>query len=67
MPVRALYISMVLYAFVLVYFICLVKVSLGSKVRPSIFGKGLVARILLFIPKLRDLEYSVGSWVKRVV
>ena len=58
---------MVLYAFVLVYFICSANVSLGSRVRPRIFGKGLVARILLFIDRLRDFEYSAGSGVKRVV
>ena len=46
--------------------ICLAKVSLGSRVSPSIFGKGFVARILLFIFKSRDLEYWTGSGVKWV-
>ena len=64
---NALYIFMVLYAFVLVYFMCSAKVSLWSRVRPSIFGKGLVARMLLFMVRLRDFEYSARSGVNRVV
>ena len=64
---RALYIFMVLYAFVLVNLICSAKVSFGSRVRPSILGNGFVARILLLMLRLRDLEYSAGSGVKRVV
>ena len=66
-PASALYIFTVLYAFALVYFICAAKVILGSKVRPSITGKGLVARILLFMDRLRDFECSAGSGVNRVV
>ena len=46
---------------------CSEKVSFGSRVRPSIIGKGFVARILLLMLRLRDLEYSAGSGVKRVV
>ena len=46
---------------------CSAKVSVGSRVRPSILGKGLVARILLFMVRLRDFEYSAGSGVKWVV
>ena len=65
-PVRALYILMVLNAFVFVYFMCAAKVSLGSKVRPRIVGNGLVAMILLFMEMLRDFEYSAGSGVNRV-
>ena len=45
---------------------CSEKVSLGSSVRPSILGNGLVARILLLMDILRDLEYSAGTGVKRV-
>ena len=66
-PVSALYIFIVLYALVFVYFICSEKVSFGSKVRPSIVGKGLVAKMLLLMVRLRDFEYSAGSGVKRVV
>ena len=65
-PVRDLYIFMVLYAFVLVYLMCSANVNLGSKVRPNILGKGLVARLLLLILRLSDLEYSAGSGVKSV-
>ena len=66
-PVSALYNFTVLYAFALVYFMWAAKVILGSKVRPSILGKGLVARILLFMDRLRDFECSAGSGVNRVV
>ena len=45
---------------------CSEKVSLGSNVRPSIVGNGLVASRLLLIFILRDFEYSAGSGVKRV-
>ena len=48
-PESALYILIVLYAFVLVYAMCLANVSLGSSVRPSIIGNGLVAMIWLSI------------------
>ena len=65
-PVRALYILMVLYAFAFVYLMCAAKLSLGSKVRPSILGNGYVAMILLLMLMLRDFEYSAGSGVKRV-
>ena len=46
---------------------CVEKVSFGSKLRPRIKGKGLVASRSLFIERLSDLEYSAGSGVKRVV
>ena len=49
------------------YLICLENFSLGSKVRPRIIGKGLVARMLLLIRRLSDLEYSAGSGENRVV
>ena len=52
---------MVLLAFFLVYFMCL-----GSSARPSIFGNGLVASILLLMVILKELDYSAGSGVKRV-
>ena len=59
--VSALYNFTVLYAFVFVYFMFSAKVSLGSRVRPRIFGKGLVAIILLFMDRLTDFEHSAGS------
>ena len=39
---------------------------MGSGVRPSIFGKGLGNRILLFIWRSRDLVYSAGSGMKEL-
>ena len=39
-------------------------VSFGSKVRLMILGKGLVARRLLFILRLSDLEKSAALGVK---
>ena len=45
---------------------CSAEGSLGSGVRPSIFGKGLVTRMLLFIWRLRGLEYLAGSGVKEL-
>ena len=48
-PESALYILIVLYAFVQVHFMCSANVSLGSSVRPSIIGNGLVAMIWLSI------------------
>ena len=52
-PVSALYIFIVLYALVLVFFKCSAELSLGSRVRSNIFLKGLVARILLSMVRLR--------------
>ena len=52
--VSAMYILMVLHAFVLLYLICSAKVSFGSRARLNIFGNGLVARIKFFVFKLRD-------------
>ena len=40
--------------------------KLRSRVRPSIFGEGLVTRMMLFIWRLRDSEYSAGSGVKEL-
>ena len=37
---------------------------MGSGVRPSILGKGLGTRMLLFIWRLRDLELSAVLLVK---
>ena len=52
---------MVFWVFVLVYLICSENVNFGSKVRPRILGKGFMERRLLFIVRLRDLEYLAGS------
>ena len=49
------------------FFMCCEKLSLGSRVMPSIVGNLLVASRLLLIDKCSVVEYSAGSGVKRVV
>ena len=46
---------------------CLLKVSLGSKVTPRIFGSVCVGSVVLFICSVSVVLYSAGSGVKRVV
>ena len=46
---------------------CLLKVSLGSRVSPRIFGWVSVGRVMLSIFSLSCLLYSAGSGVNRVV
>ena len=46
---------------------CYKNFNFGSKVKARILGKGFVARGLLFILRLRDLEYSAGSGLNKVV
>lgn len=41
--------------------------SLGSNVRPSIFGSFVVGSVVLFMVSFSSCEYSAGSGVKRVV
>ena len=65
-PVSDLYILIVLYALVLVYLTCSAKVSFGSNVSPSIFGKGFVVSNVPFILRFSDFEYSAGSGVNNV-
>ena len=52
--------------FVVVISICLVYVSLGSKVSPSIFGLIFTGSVMLFIRNSSCVLYSSGSGVKRV-
>ena len=59
--VSALSVCIVLHAFVS---ICLLYVSLRSKVRPSIFGLMLMGSVMLSICSY--VLYSAGSGVKRV-
>ena len=47
-----------------VVLMCLLKVSLGSKVRPSILGCLLVGIVWLLIASDRVLLFSAGSGVK---
>ena len=66
-PVSALYMFVVLAVFVFVILVCSAKLSLGSRVIPSILGFLFVSRIWLFIVSCSFLEYSAGSGVKSVV
>ena len=45
---------------------CSGNVNFGSKLRPNLFGGGLVARMLLFLFRLKDSDYLVGSGANRV-
>ena len=64
--VSALSISIVLRAFVVVIYMCLLYVSLGSRVSLSIFGLMFMERVMLFICSSSCVLYSAGSDVKRV-
>ena len=46
--------------------VCLLYVSLGSRVNPSIFGFIFIGSMVLFICSASCVLYSVGSGVKRV-
>ena len=56
----------VLRAFVVVISMCLLYVSLGSRVRPSISGLMFMGIVILFICSSNCVLYSDGSVVKRV-
>ena len=64
--VSALSICIVLRAFVVVISMCLLYVSLGSRVSPSIFGLMCMGSVMLSICSLSYVLYSAGSGVKRV-
>ena len=49
-----------------VIFMCLLYVSLGSRVSPSIFGLMFMGSVMLYICSSRCVLYSAGSGVKRV-
>ena len=61
----ALSISIVLNAFVVVISMCLLYVSLGSRVNPSIFGLIFMGSVILSICNSSCVLYSAGSGVKR--
>ena len=63
--VSALSICIVLRAFVVVIYMCLLYVSLGSRVSPSIFGLMFMGSVMSICSSSCVL-YSVGSGVKRV-
>ena len=64
--VSALSICIVLRAFVVVIYSCLLYVSLGSRVSPSILGLMFMGSVMLSICSSSCVLYSVGSGVKRV-
>ena len=64
--VSALSIYIVLRAFVVVISMCLLYVSLGSRVSPSIFGLMFMGCVMLSICNSSCVLYSAGSGVKRV-
>jgi len=64
--VSDLIILMVLLALLRVLLMCVLKVSFGSKVSPSILGLRTVGVSVLLILRLSWVLYSAGSGVKRV-
>ena len=64
--VSALSICIVLRAFVVVISMCLLYVSLGSTVSPSIFGLMFMGRLMLSICSSSCVLYSAASGVKIV-
>ena len=61
----ALSICIILCAFVVVIYMCLLYASLGSRVSPSIFGLMFMGSVM-FICSSSCVLYSAGSGVKRV-
>ena len=64
--VSALSICIVLCAFVVVIYMCLLYVSLGSIVGPSSFGLMVMGIVMFSICSSSYVLYSAGSGVKRV-
>ena len=64
--VSALSICIILRAFVVVIYLCLLYVSLGSRVSPSILGLMFMGNVVLSICSSSCVLYSAGSCVKRV-
>ena len=64
--VSALIICIVLRAFVVVISMCLLYVSLGSRVSPSNFGLMFMGGVMLSIGSSSCVLYFAGSGVKRV-
>ena len=65
-PVSALMICRGLCACTEILWMCVLYVSVWSKVRPRTFGCGAMGSALLFIVRSRLLVYSAGSGVNRV-
>ena len=53
-------------AFVVVIYMCLLYVTLGSRISPSIFGLMFMGSVMLSICSSSCVLYSAGSGVKRV-
>ena len=64
--VSALSIRIVLRVFLVVIYMCLLYVSLGSIGSPSIFGLMFMGSVMLYICSSCCVLYSTGSGVKRV-
>ena len=64
--VRALSICIVLRAFVVVISMCLLYVSLGSRVSPSMFGLMFMGSVMLSICSSSCVLYFAWSGAKRV-
>ena len=64
--VSALSICIVLRALVVVISMCLLYVSLGSTVSPSILGMMFMGSVMLYICSSSCVQYSAVSGVKRV-
>ena len=64
--VSAVSICIVLRVFVVVIYMCLLYVSLESRVSPSIFGLMFMGTVVLSICSSSCVLYSAGSGVKRV-
>ena len=64
--VSALSICIVLCAFVVVIFMCLLYVSLGLRVSPYIFGLMFMGRVMLSICSSSCVLYFTGSGMKTV-
>lgn len=65
--VSALSMFSVFLALLVLFCVCLLYVSLGSSVSPSMVGSRVVGSVVLFICRFSVVEYSAGSGVKRVV
>ena len=65
-PVSAFSMLMVFFALSRDLLMCSPKVSLGSKVTPSIFGFLIVGIVVLFIESFKVVSYSAGSGVNNV-
>ena len=67
--VMTFYVAMIVsfcFPHVVVIYMCLIYVSLGSSVSPSMFGLMFMGSVMLSICSSSCVLYSAGSSVKRV-